>query len=487
MAKPRFDPNAPFEVADKPKFDPTQPFTEVSEPAPEPTFEQEHPTLAKIANTAKEAGKATVNALPMIGGVAGGILGTPADAIVGPVGNMVGAGIGGYLGTAAKNVINRVIDPENAPQTMGKVMLEPVVEGTRQGLAQGVGEAIAPYLNQAAEHFAQGSKVQADKLLSKATGATGAQASKFPEGALDELRKPRPELGGKKIVNFGSSPGDIAENAQKVMDAAEASKDQIVNERLGSTPVDRNKVYNFIRSKIAGLADNESQIGLKNALESKLDDIVSMADRTSPEVPFPKAEEIRKGFDDVAKWGKNTDAVGAEANKIAANAYRRANEETALSADPSLGEAFKAAKTTQHNLIPVRDAAEKRALTLNQSPMGGLLSHTAGGVGAGVGGLVGGPIGAVVGFGAGLGAKALRPRFASMAATTADAIADALSSNPEAFGQWAPVLAQAAARGPKSLDATDAILQKLDPGYVEQRDMILSKSRANRNPAMEGR
>jgi hypothetical protein len=90
--------------------------------------------------------KSAVDSLPMIGGVAGGILGTPADALVGPAGNMGGAAIGGYLGTAAKNAINSYIDPQSAPQNMTDVMTQPIVGGVGQGLAQGTGETVAPYI-----------------------------------------------------------------------------------------------------------------------------------------------------------------------------------------------------------------------------------------------------------------------------------------------------------------------------------------------------
>ena len=41
--------------------------------------------------------KSTIDALPAIGGVVGGALGTPFDVVSGPAGTVVGAGIGGFL------------------------------------------------------------------------------------------------------------------------------------------------------------------------------------------------------------------------------------------------------------------------------------------------------------------------------------------------------------------------------------------------------
>lgn len=114
--------------------------------------------------------KNTINSLPMIGGVVGGILGTPADAVVGPLGNAVGAGIGGYLGTATKNLINKYYDPESAPKTMGQVIAQPVVGGVEQGLAQGSGEAVAPYVAKGIQAAGNAVKWTGTKALSNAFG-----------------------------------------------------------------------------------------------------------------------------------------------------------------------------------------------------------------------------------------------------------------------------------------------------------------------------
>lgn len=118
--------------------------------------------------------KSTIDSLPMLGGVAGGILGTPADVVAGPMGNVAGAAVGGYLGTAAKNLINRYYDPKSAPQTTTDAITQPVVGGLEQGLMQGTGEAVTPYLNQGLKAAADaGSKVSrwaGTKLLSSLGG-----------------------------------------------------------------------------------------------------------------------------------------------------------------------------------------------------------------------------------------------------------------------------------------------------------------------------
>lgn len=80
--------------------------------------------------------KNTIDALPMIGGTIGGVLGTPADVIAGPMGNVAGAAAGGYLGTATKNLINKYYDPDSAPKNMTDAITQPIVGGATQAAYQ---------------------------------------------------------------------------------------------------------------------------------------------------------------------------------------------------------------------------------------------------------------------------------------------------------------------------------------------------------------
>lgn len=307
----------------------------------------------------------------------------------------------------------------------------------------------------------------ATDLAEKATGATGKQAGEFVPGTGRALLD-------RKIVGFGDSPGDIAAKANSALDAAESSKADIVQNQLPGVNVDRNTVYNYLRNKIQSLSGNESQLWLARKLEGKLEDITGVAEQNGSEVPLAKSEEIRRGFDKSAKWNSTSDAADLEANKITANAYREAGEDAATAANPELGAQFKADKSTQHMLIPVAEAAEKRALQLQQSPHGGLLSASHAGVGGMIGGAVGGPVGAVVGAGVGLANKALRSRYASMGAVTADKLSQVLTSSPQAMGKFAPVLQKAAARGSVSLGATDYILQQTNPEYRAHKERVFS-------------
>lgn len=340
---------------------------------------------------------------------------------------------------------------EAAAPVIGKV-LKPVGNAVSSGI-----EGVSDWLGGHAEDLAE-----------KATGATGAQAAKFQEGTGRELLD-------RGIVGFGDSPGDIAANANAAMDSAQASKQDIVENQLQDTKVDRNTVYNYIRNKINALKGDESQVGLVKALESKLEDITGVADQSGTEVPLAQSEDIRRGFDKAAKWDSNTDAPTRDASKIVANAYREAGEQAATATNPELGAQFKADKSTQSLLIPVAEAAEKRASQLNQSPHGGLLDMAAAGAGA----AVGGPIGAV----GGLALKQIRPRLASAGAVSADNLSKIVASTPHLFGKFSGVLQSAAARGATSLGATDYILQQSNPDYREQRKKIFQTDEEELQPS----
>jgi hypothetical protein len=331
-----------------------------------------------------------------------------------------------------------------------------------------VGKVLAPVGNAVSKGMGAVSDWLSDSagdLAVKATGATGKQAADFATGTGRELLD-------RGILKFGSTPATIAENSQAAIDAAEQTKSGIIDQ-LPDATVDRNTVLKYIQDKIEANAGNESQKGLVSQLQNKVADIQEQIPGTSTdieaensadagpssEVPISKAEEIRKGFDKSAKWDSNTDAPTRDANKIAANAYRTAGENAISDANPELGAQYKAAKTTQATLIPVQEAAAKRAGTLAQSPLGGLGDVAAA---------------AVEGAPGVIGRRMIGPRIASMGAVSADQISNIVAKTPEVFGKFSEVLKTAAARGGSSLGATDYILQQSNPEYRQKRDEVFS-------------
>jgi len=521
-----------------------------------PAWDSAPPTDAELGRTKpqgllEQAGRSAVNSLPMLGGVAGGILGTPMDAIAGPMGNVVGAGIGGYVGTAAKNAINHYIDPENAPQSNTEALTQPITGGITQAGMQAGGELAAPIIERAGSIISKPVSEYLAKLANKkaiaATGATGVQASKFADNAGQELLD-------RGIIGFGNNQEQIA---KKASDALDQSGQGIGNtlKQLDSqgVKVDRNTVIKYIEDKIAALSKNEGEKPLVNQLKGKLADIQeqipqgtteqtgfypsgqpietvspkfsndayfsdptalkparwisgSTEDRwaemrgaelepgvsytpISPKygevpgdstIPITQSEEIKRSFDQGAKWNSNADSAVRDANKIAANAYRSAGEDAATVANPQLASQFQADKDTFGLLSPVVTAAEKRAATTAQSPPGGFLdtaTAAAGGVVAGAPGAIALPI----------ARRVLAPRINSSLAVGSDWLAQAFKSAPQSFSRWAGPISMAINNGGNSLTATDYLLQSTDPEYRQHIQMLKnSQDNQNRSVANEG-
>jgi hypothetical protein len=110
---------------------------------------QEEAAALFAANPVPEARRTwtdtAVDALPMAGGMVGGVAGTVAG---GPLGAVGGATLGGGAGEAAKQLVNRVRGAQ-APQTSGDAALAIAGQGAVNGALEGVGQAAMPVLEKA--------------------------------------------------------------------------------------------------------------------------------------------------------------------------------------------------------------------------------------------------------------------------------------------------------------------------------------------------
>lgn len=351
-----------------------------------------------------------------------------------------------------------------------------------------LGQKISSGLETAANYLGD----TAEDLAVKATGATGKQTEKFAPNTGRELLN-------RGIVKFGSSPANIAENAQNAIDqSAEGLSGALKQLDDEGVTVDRNTVIKYIKDKIAGLSNDESQTGLSNKLQDEIGNIQSKITSTTPPVtpptgvspdytgipstvlkasrPLPgRLAQMSEAGDQAAQANLQTanqmpfdpynnlpsvenseipisqaekikrgyqDKVGdwtageasKNANAITSSAYREAVENAAGEANQEIGDQFLEDKKTYGLLSPVQEAAQKRANTLQQSPHGGLLDIAAAGAGGGIGTMIGGPVGTVVGGAAGLAAKGLRPRYAAAGAVSADMLGDIVKKAPQVFG-----------------------------------------------------
>lgn len=459
MSKPAFDETKPFQAVDKPAFDESAPF----EAAPAVQSAPEPGMLEKF-------GRATVNALPVMGGIVGGVLGTPADIVSGPGGNIAGAAIGGTMGAALKNAINSRIDPENAPKTATEAFTNPLVEGATQGALQGVGEVAAPLVSGAlgklSKPVADYLSKLAEKQAVKATGVTGNTVyNKFSDNAGRELLD-------RGIVKFGNNQAQIAANARGALDASGQSIGDSLKalDDTGAT-VSRDDLLAGLQQKIADMKGSPSQAATSKQIGSVAEDVAAGPEQYT----LSQAEAEKRGFQGKVNWNN---PEGNASNAAASDVFKNAVEDNATKANPDLASDFQDAKDTYGLLSPITEATEKKAAQATQSH--GVNLHSIGGTGIGAvtGGIAGyqhgGLEGAAKGALAGALVGGLGKRIPASTAVTADWLGNAIRNAPTAFGKWAPALSQAASRGTNSLNATDYILQQTDPEYREHRKALQS-------------
>src|SRR5579859_7853736 len=100
-----------------------------------------------LTETAQDFGNATIEDLPGIGAMAGGVIGGVSPL---PGGALIGAGVGGYTGTAAKNFINTYRNSEEAPQESSDYITEPLESGANAVSGQVLGDAFAKHVGEPA-------------------------------------------------------------------------------------------------------------------------------------------------------------------------------------------------------------------------------------------------------------------------------------------------------------------------------------------------
>lgn len=278
----------------------------------------------------------------------------------------------------------------------------------------GVGEAkLAAEGAEGASNLGSMAKYAGKKAVA-ATGATAREAAEFAPEAGQELLK-------QKIVRFGNSQGRVSEKLDKALEKSGKAVGGIVDDLTskGAT-VDQQDVVNSIRSRASEVGQRASGFKLSDELNRTADRLQSTIESSggNSEIPLKDAEIEKKVFQDIAdkSYGNPLDFNHA---KELGSIYRQAVEDSATKFDPASAKTFLDEKKNFKLLIPIQEAAKKRALQLQQSPAGGFMDTAAIAAGAAMGG---GP-GAVI---APVARKMLSSRIApSMAAT-----AHALSSTP---------------------------------------------------------
>lgn len=348
-----------------------------------------------------------------------------------------GATLGGVNALGASEANNAVdIAADTALGAGGGALVGKLLDKTSPYISKG--------LNKAGNYF----KNEAESLAENATGATRTQAEKFAPDAGRQLLD-------RGLVKFGDSAENIAQRTGQAMDDASANIDSALKalDAKGITASADNIVAELER-KATDLAKDPSQAAVVRQIRGIIDDIVS----TGESKPLlSAAEKTKRGFNKMARNWQDPDK--GQAGKAAYLSYMDEVENAANAADKTLAAKFKEGKETFGLLAPMQEAAEKRAMTLNQSPFGGLLDMAS----AGSGGVLAGPGGSAAAI---AGRRFIAPRVSSSLAVTADKISKSLMQSPQ--------LATIAQKNPAAFNnLVSKISQQMEtniPRAAEQQD-----------------
>lgn len=403
---------------------------------PDKTYEQAVSESRNAYKAAEQANPNTYLAGQLAGGIGSAVL-APAAAATIPGRIAQAAGMGAVAGYGMN---------ENRDQALQDI----AVGGAAGGLAAGVGEGIGAGIKSAGNWL--GNKSEA--LMEKATGATGKQASQFKPGTGRML------LDSPEISMF-SSPKGIAESTGKMLEKAGSSMDEAATlATQKGAMVDENAIVANLENKIAELNRTPEGRSLATQLQSRLDDIYESGRGT---ITPAESEATKRGL----RAGVNYATPGSkEAQKIVSREYQNATEKAIGElGDKELLNQFLKAKSQYGMLSPVNKAAEARALTLNQSPAGGLLDAARATAGGSVGGLPGMIASAI-------GGKLFAPISSNVAAHSADFVSKLIKAPPAALGKFSSVIQNAAVRGQSAVAVTDWLLEQSNPEYREMKSRL---------------
>lgn len=329
-------------------------------------WEKEPPTKKELGQDPKpkEMGfvQSQVQELPIYGAGLGGIAGSFGGPIVAIGGAAAGAGIGQSL----KDIVNRYAYGEK--KGVADTFLDPAIAAAHGATAEAGGQLVGKAFGSLQKPMAK----EAELFAVNATGATGAQAAKFEKDAGRQLLD-------RNLVKFGDSAKNIAKRVSKASDQAGKEIGAALSELdAKGVQVSQENIVKALEGKVNSLSKSASSAKVAKELQNVIDDIINTGEST---LSASAGEAEKRGFRKAAGNWMNPEA--GKAGKEAYLAYMKEVEDVATKASPGLGKKFIQDKETFGLLAPIKEAAERRASTLNQSPIGGLLDvATAGTMGA---------------------------------------------------------------------------------------------------------
>lgn len=249
----------------------------------------------------------------------------------------------------------KALGDSDADLTKGEILpaLNDAAIGATAGAVVGdAAEQAGKYISKGSQGVSDWLKRVAEKKALNATGATGLQASKFADDAGRQLLD-------RKIIGFGNSQSQIA---QKAADALQKSGEGI-NAVIGKlddmgVKVNRNKVVQYLKSKLAGLSGDESQNALADKIRGKIADVQEQIANQSENVSIPLGESGDGASDVRLKYGKpETQSITVQPPSLTRPNYENIPETV-----------LKAPRPTPERLAQMREAGEaSQAVNLSRA------------------------------------------------------------------------------------------------------------------------
>lgn len=502
MAKPKFDPNQSFKVAEKPKFDPNAAFDAAEDDkvpqwesavrgfvqgipaigpyADEATGALESAFTSKTYKQARDESRAAYdkafedNPVSYIGGMAApsvAVAGLKAIPALGTAASGALGAIEGFGASKEEDLSGMLLDAgiasgvSAATAGLGKlatggVFKNPVTGEVIDEVAGATGKAsklapkVAVYLDEVAEEQA-----------ARALGLERSTQKKLGDAATRRVGRQALDKG---VLSIGADTDDLISRNQALKDAAMSDRSAIYNtvDDAGLSSFNPMNVALEVEKKLAPTYRTPINRGETAQFENMLESILS---RGEGNISLKEAQALKEEIGKVAFPGGKRPIPGMETDKqrMAMDAYRIVRDKIDEVAEagaqatnnPSLagklGESnqlYSVAKDTD-KLLQNKQAREQgnKIFGLTDTIVGA--GGIAGNLGAGA---------------AALGAKKLGERYGSQSmAIGANKLAEIVKRSPEKLGKYAPAFQKAATRGGNALGVTDYILQHNDPAYRE--------------------
>lgn len=242
-----------------------------------------------------------VDWLPTIGAVGGGILGTPADIVSGPAGNIIGAAGGGALGEAGKEFITG--EKPNA--------LKIGEQGALGGASQGVGEIAGPLIGKAVGKVAElpiigpiikGVSNWGESNFAKLFGAGDVSSV---DGGVNGLVKTANEVGLTKLNSLNAireASGTALDTAGKNLGDALAQADA---KGAGTTYKELTDIIDKYAPKIT--SDSVAAKQLVDSAKATISNTVVDVSKTLPNdetiVPSSAVNKLKQLFAEAGNFG----------------------------------------------------------------------------------------------------------------------------------------------------------------------------------------